>query len=228
MKKRILVYVILLVMLSLAALAGFFRWDRNEWKRAYASLEKTNYDLEKRWMQALAEHQALTKRNGELITELESWRTRPDSEREIIRDRYIKIPADCRACLENYELDKRYTNPEVDRIPARTITVEVRDVLGADKATWELDVPRLCPPCPPVSLTPPVKPGLKRLFRFEGGLGYGLVGPQAEIGLYPLSLRGSNWDVDLGAWGSGFLNQDGDAHGNAVLGIRVSRKGSWN
>ena len=229
--KRVAIYVVAAVIIFLGLLAGYFKWDRDLLRERCAALSTEMDAMEMEWRRVIDERNNLNTINGTLTSELNQWRTRPPETVEVVRTstKWRTVPADCRKCIEQYELDKSYTNPPVANVPAETIRVDIKDVLGADVATWSVDVAAVCP----VSVCPSTIPretppnGLQRAFLVEVGVGYGLAGPNVDAGLYPLSLRGDKYDVDLGAWATGFMNDQGAVYGNAVLGVRIGRHADW-
>lgn len=195
-------------------------------------------DAQVAWRAAQAEAQtridALGTQVGDLRTELDTWRSRVlDADtvtREILRTVVERLPPDCRACVEAYELDRRYVNPGPEP-PTDTIVVSVRDVLGLNQASWQLDMPRLCPTCPPLpppcpNVVMPVDGDRLRMVA-ELGLGYGIAGPEIDAGLYPLVYASRKYEIRLGGRGHVTLTDQGDVFGNALLEVRLGRKGFW-
>jgi hypothetical protein len=198
-----------------------------------------NYtDAQVGWQAAQAEAQAkidaLGTQVGTLTSELDTWRTRAldadTATREVLRTVVRRLPADCRACVEAYELDRRYANPGPEP-PTDTIIVSVKDVLGLNQASWQLDMPRLCPTCPPLPppCPEPVLPvdGDRLRMVADLGVGYGVAGPEVDVGLYPLVYASKRYEIRLGGRGHVALTDQGDVLGNALLEVRLGRKGFW-
>ena len=231
--KRAIIYTTGAVIVFLSLTIFYYRSVVSDLQNQVTQANAAYSELMASWRYALAEAKGLRVDNGKLTAELTDWRTRPEPLPEIITDTvYKKIPADCKKCIDRYRLDKEYTNPPVDKVPAKVIKVSIEDVLGEDRATWTLDGSKLCPvvTCPPFdSVIPPVEPvdRLEGRFIFETGLGYGLAGTEANVGLYPLALEYKGYEVDLGGWAVGTLRNDGNLDGNAVLGIKLRKLGSW-
>ena len=221
----------LIVLLALAIL--YYRAVASDLELQVAQANGAYAELMASWHKALNEAKDLRVNNATLTAELTDWRARPEPLPEIITDTiYKKIPADCKQCIARYRVDKEYTNPPVDDVPAKVIKVSIEDVLGVDRATWSLDGSRLCPvtTCPPSTPTPVITEPVDRLkgrFIFETGLGYGLAGTEANAGLYPLALEYRGYEVDLGGWATGTLRNDGTLDGNAVLGVKLRKLGTW-
>ena len=182
---------------------------------------------------AQAEIDALGTQVGTLEADIDSWRTRAlnadTTTREVIRTVVRRLPADCRVCVENYELNRRYTNPGPEP-PPDSIVVNVTDVLGLNQASWQLDMPNLCPACPP--LPPPCnqlpQPASNRLgMLVDVGAGYGIAGPEIDAGLYPLTYSTKRYTYSVGGRGHINMTDQGDVVGNALLEVRIGRRGYW-
>lgn len=213
---------------ALAATIFFLMWKEAE---ARATAENVQYELLKtKWEQALIKHDALRSSNGKLITERDKWMVRAERDPDVITKHiFEKLPADCRQCVLNYKLDRSYTNPAQDQIPPQVINIAVTDVLGANQATWDVDLPKLCPValCPLPGRVSCPDTGVGSFLLAEAGLGYGVAGPEVGAGIYPLAIRSPKWELAVGGWGHLTLHDTGTVNGNAVIGVKAYRKAKW-
>lgn len=224
---------------ALAATILYLMWREAAVKTAECRVEYNT--LLQQWQTEANKVSELQKEKGELIMTRDQWRMRAESTPQVIIDetpvevvKHVvkRIPVNCQRCIENYELDRSYVNPEKETIPAETIKIDITDILGRNEAEWSIDVPRLCPiPICPPSLNPQPIPcpedETQAIMLLETGLGYGVAGPELSAGLYPLVMQSDKWDLEFGGWGNLTLHDTGVMSGNAVLGVKARRKGGW-
>jgi hypothetical protein len=198
------------------------------WRNADRDLAACRADALRVAADIAAQRKALTVQIGNLEADRDIWRKRAEGTPATVTV-VKRLPADCQACAQAWELDRNYANPGPTP-PAGVIRVEVRDVLVTDAATWRIDTARLCPACPPI--TAPRGGSLPATARPWGmaaglGVGYGMAGPEVDAGIYPAVIGNDKWEVQIGGRAHANLHPTGDIIGNALLEVRVNRRGKW-
>lgn len=194
------------------------------------SVQKNYSDLQNKNELARLEIENLGIQKGELENSISKWKVRAEkptvieTETKIVyKNKTVKVPADCLNCIAKYKLNKEYENEN------KAIKISIIDILGEDRATWLLDMPKLCPVIPhqiDCNESFPEKGGNVRMI-LDSSLGYGIAGPEIAAGLYPFAIRGDRWETEFGAWGNMTLHDNGKLAGNAILGARIRRVGKW-
>ena len=225
------VLVTLLAAAVLTAAAFYFLWRSTAKDLAACKTEAGLYAAN-----VEAQRKTMAIQIGNLEADRDKWRERAASGTDTALDPKVvtivkQLPPDCQQCATSWVLDRNYANPGPNPPPG-TIKVRVEDVLVTDRATWEIDTARLCPACPPATPGPgntPGKPGGGRVWGAlaEGAVGYGLAGPEAEVALYPTVVGDDRWEVQFGGRAHANLQPTGEIVGNALLEVRVGRRGQW-
>lgn len=231
------IYLTVIAILLVLILGFYLLWKDTE--SGIAKCQETYTVLFNEWNDAVEDREALGSQIGELITDRNQWKRRAEmspAEIETVREVVVTLPPDCQQCAAEYKLDRSYYNPELktgpDVIPEKSIVIEVEDVLGINRASWSINVSNICPECvselPSSILTDGSADSEGRVrIALDLGIGYGYVGPEVQVGLYPLSFASRKWNVDVGGWVHAFLPESGQFQGNAVLGVRLRRLTSW-